>query len=114
MRAGALDRRIQILRSDRVDDGYAEVETDWAPVGYPLWASRTDVSDGEKMQSQTKLSERMARFVVRSTSFTRTIASTDRLICEGLTFYILGVKELDRRASLEITASARSDRGSAR
>jgi len=46
-----------------------------------------------------------ARFCVRSCQFTRGLTTADRLICDGATFNILGIKEFgQRRTFLEITA----------
>ena len=108
MHRGMLDRRVQIQRATMADDGYSSVE-EWGDAGPVLWASRKDASDGERFQSQMSLSELMTRFVVRSDDFTRTISSDDRLVTEGRTFHVLGVKELGRNDWLEITASAQSD-----
>nr|WP_281280747.1 head-tail adaptor protein [Rhodobacter xinxiangensis] len=90
------------------DDGYAEVET-WSDVGSPRWAKRQDVSDSEKYHAQANISELRTRFTVRSDSLTRGVTTRDRLISEGETFHIVGIKEIGRRDWLEITASARSD-----
>ena len=50
-----------------------------------------------------------ARFVVRSSSLTRTLTPKDALVEGGRTFEITGIKELGRLDFLEITAEARTD-----
>ena len=108
MQAGKLDRRIQFLRAAQVDDGLTISEV-WAVHGSPIWASRQDVSDGEKARSGMTMATVMARFTVRSSLFTRSITARDRLTEGGRTFEIVGIKEIGRRDGLEITAVGRTD-----
>lgn len=104
MNAGQMNRRIQFMRAGAVDDGYQIVET-FYPYGAPTFAARRDVSDAEKMASGRVLSEVTARFRVRTSIQTRAMRPQDRLICDGKTFNILGIKEADERGTfLEITA----------
>lgn len=107
MSAGALDRRITISRETVINTGLGPTRT-WA-VLTTLWASRNDVSDGEKATAGTIQSTVVARFIVRSSSTSRSILPKDRLAEGGLTFEITGIKELGRRDRLEITAQARLD-----
>lgn len=106
--AGALDRRVQFRRAALVDDGFTEVEV-WADHGAPVWAGRTDISDGERWRAAEVQAAVTTRFTVRSSSFTRDISPRDRLVCEGLTHDISGIKQMGRRDLLEITAAARVD-----
>lgn len=108
--AGDLDRRVRFMRSVPVDNGL-EMADAWADHGAPVWASRRDVSDAERAAAGWIEATVASRFVVRSSSFTRELTAKDRLVCEGLTYDIQGIKQLDRRAFLEITAIARADRG---
>lgn len=108
MQPGKFDRRIQFRRYVVTDDGYSSVET-WQNEGQAIWASRRDVSDGEKAANGSVFAEISARFVVRSDTFTRSITPKDRLIEEGQEFDIIGLKQLGRRDYLEITAVAASD-----
>lgn len=80
----------------------------WASLG-TIWASRKDVSDGEKMAAGDVMATIAARFVVRSSEMTRGLTAQDRLTEGGKVFHIAGIKELDRRGYLEITAEARAD-----
>jgi len=111
MTASKLDRLISFERATLTDDGFSMVET-WAPHGSPIWALRQDVKDAEKAQAGTVMSTVMARFQVRSTDFTRGIDPTDRLICDGETWEIIGRKEASqygRAQLLEFTATRRTD-----
>jgi SPP1 family predicted phage head-tail adaptor len=115
--AGSLDRRVQFRRAGLVDEGYStSIKWDAAAPenddhGLPVWAKKTDVSDAERWRAGEVSASITTRFVVRWSSFTRGITPKDRLFCEGLTYDISGIKEIEgRRQWLEITASARSDK----
>lgn len=109
MDAFALDRRVQFRRATLTDDGYGMAET-WADHGAPVWASRRDVSDGERFRAGEVTAMITARFVVRHSAFTAGLTPKDRLICEGVEFDIVGIKQSpERRQSFEITAAARAD-----
>jgi head-tail adaptor len=107
--AGTLDRRVQFLRAALVDDGFEDAEV-WADHGSPVWAQRSDISDGERWRAGEVQAIITARFLVRSSAFTRALTPKDRMVCEGATFDIVGIKQAPRRRTfLEITAAARPD-----
>ena len=108
MNAGNLDRIIQFRRFTLTDDGFAQVEA-WADHGAPVFASKTDVSDGEKMRSGEVSASLSSRFQVRSSAFTRALTPKDALTYDGETFQIYGIKEIGRDQGLEITTGARVD-----
>lgn len=108
MEAGKLDRRVQFRRSLAQDDGFTQGEV-WTNLGAPVWASKRDVSDRERMAALEVSAVITTRFQVRHSSFTAGITPKDRLICEGLEYDITGIKEIGRRDGLEITARARPD-----
>lgn len=105
--AGTLDRRITLRRKVETNTGLGVTEA-WSDLG-TIWASRKDVSDGEKVAAGRMMATLAARFVVRSFELTRSLTPKDALIEGGKTFDIMGIKELDRRGFLEITAEARAD-----
>lgn len=70
---------------------------------------RFDVTTRERMTAQQVQADITTRFTVRSTAFTRNITARDKIVCEGDTFDIQGIRQLDRKRWLEITASARDD-----
>lgn len=109
MRAGTLDRRIQILRAHPIDDGLATRPGPFVALGQPVWASREDIRDGEKAAVGTVYGEVSCRFQIRSSTFSRMITTKDRLIERGQQFEIIGLKEIGRLDRLEITATARTD-----
>lgn len=108
MNAGKLDRRISFERFALVDDGFQQVET-WAAHGSAVWASKKDVSDGEKTQAGSVSAILTSRFEVRSSTFTRDLTAKDRITYRGENFDIFGIKEIGRSNRLEITAGAKVD-----
>lgn len=105
--AGTLDRRITLRRKTDTNTGLGVTEA-WVDLG-TIWAGRKDVSDGEKMAAGGVMATLAARFVVRSSELTRGLTPKDAMIEGGKTFQIMGIKELDRRGFLEISAEARAD-----
>jgi SPP1 family predicted phage head-tail adaptor len=110
MSIGKLDRRIQFRRYTMTDDGFSKVEA-WADHGSPVWASKKDISDGEKVRAGEVSATITSRFEVRSSAFTRALTAKDALTYNGVTFEIFGIKELGRNKRLEITAGAEVSNG---
>lgn len=109
MQAGRLDTRVQFRRAAMVDDGFTKREV-FADHGAPVWASRKDVSDAERVAAAQVAATITTRFQVRWSKFTAGLTPRDRLMCGGREYDITGIKEMGRMQALEITASARSDR----
>jgi len=110
MNLNKLDRRLTVLRSELIDDGFGQVQGPWLPIG-TVFAHRADISDGEKIQADQVLATLTTRFTVRSSVFSRGIDPTDRLQHGGLDWNITGAKESrdGRLQFLEWSATARSD-----
>lgn len=106
MNAGQLDRRIQVQRATQTPDGYGGFTSEWADHGAPQPARRRDVSDAERMNAGAWDNKLVTRFVIRASAFGRGIRRYDRIVHEGVTFEIDGIKEVpgQRRGFLEITA----------
>ncbi|MBB4185828.1 SPP1 family predicted phage head-tail adaptor [Sinorhizobium terangae] len=109
--AGKLDRRITIERE--TETGRNEVNEpvyEWTALT-TVWARRRDASDGEREAAGQVGSTLMTRFVVRSSSVTRTVTPVDRLNYSDATWNILGVKETEegRNRFIEITAIRDAD-----
>jgi head-tail adaptor len=103
-----LDRRVQFYRAAMVDDGFQMVEA-FAPYGESVPANRADVSTREAMEAAQVQANLSTRFTVRSSDFSRGITPKDKIACEGLYYDIQGLRQLDRKRWLEITAAARAD-----
>ncbi len=106
LNASHLNRRIQIQRAATAPpDEYGARAYSWADHGAPLFAMRRDVSDAERAIAGGWDNKLVTRFTIRSSAFSRDIRRTDRLVHEGVTFEIDGIKEVPPgRAFIEITA----------
>ncbi|MFP3382476.1 phage head closure protein [Tritonibacter sp. SIMBA_163] len=105
LNAGSLNRRIQIQRKIRTPDGSGGFINEWNNHGPTIFARRRDVSDIERLSAGAWNNKLVTRFVIRATAFGKGIRRTDRLVHDGVTFEISGIKEVpDTRAFLEITA----------
>lgn len=103
--SGSLDRRVQFQRAEVADDGLSPVET-FENYGNPVPARKADISDGERWRAGAVEADLTTRFVIRWSSFSRSLTARDRLTCDGETYNIVGIKETrGRRQWLEITAA---------
>ncbi|UUP19509.1 phage head closure protein [Nitratireductor thuwali] len=109
--AGKLDRKITIRRFTSVPNEFNEPVETWSDFLPNIWARREDVSDGEKFAAGQVGSSLRSRFVIRSSTASRTVTPVDRLVHEGSTYNIHGVKETKegRRRFIEITAVKDND-----
>lgn len=105
MQAGKLDRRLTLLRNTPATDDFGAETPDWAEVG-EVWASKQDVSDAEKVRAQQVGASITTRFQVRWSALTAGISAEDQVACEGVTYMVVGRKEIGRRDGVEITATA--------
>lgn len=104
-----LDRRIRLERLTVTQDaGSGENIEVWAPLA-TVWASKRDVSDGERRAAAEVQAELSTRFQIRYSIEVADLNAKDRLICEGKTYAIVGTKELGRHDGIEITAAVRND-----
>lgn len=109
MNAGKLDRRITLQRFTATqDEGSGEEVETWATLA-TVWASKRDVSDGERVAAAEVQAEVTTRFQIRWSSEVADLSAKDRLVCEGVTYAITGTKELNRHEGIEITAARRND-----
>jgi head-tail adaptor len=108
MDAGALDRRVTIQRATLVEGDYGSDET-FATLA-TRWASRKDVSDGEKEQAGGLSGRLVSRFQMRWDTVTALLTTKDRLVCDGRIWDLIGVKLYGgRQEAVELTAVARAD-----
>jgi SPP1 family predicted phage head-tail adaptor len=107
--AGRLDRRITLQRfAATIDPASGEQVKMWSDIG-TRWASKRDVSDSERVASAEIAATIGTRFVVHWERLLADLNPLDRLVCEGRTYSIVAVKEIDRRVGLEISALARAE-----
>jgi SPP1 family predicted phage head-tail adaptor len=105
MKAGKLDREIIIEHPVQSTDELGGIETTWMPKAQ-VWASKEDVSDGERVRAAEVGASVTTRFRIH---WGADVKVTDRVICEGRTYDIFGVKEINRHEGQEITAAARAE-----
>jgi SPP1 family predicted phage head-tail adaptor len=106
--AGELDRRIVIQRSSRAPDAMNQQIETWSTF-QTVYAKATPVLDGERMRAGENMGSKQIRFLIRYSADVVTVGPLDRVVFEGRTYDINGVKEVGFRAGLEITATARAE-----
>ena len=109
-KAGALDRRITIQRAAVTQNGFGEDQLAWADLA-TISASREDMSDGERLSASQINATLASRFVVRSSTLTRSVTPKDLISYDGGLWDIHGIKETNkgRMRFLEITAMRQVD-----
>ncbi len=109
IRSSKLDRSITIQRVAEARDSFHNlVPGPWADL-ITVRASKQEIRDGERVAAQEVGADITMRFQVRWNSIIATVNPKDRLVFEGRTYGILGVKEIGRREGKEITATTRID-----
>lgn len=108
MLAGPLDRRIVIERATITPDAFnAQVEV-WSTLA-TVWASKSDILDGERMRGAAVGAVITTRFQIRYSAAVGAVSPRDRVRFDGRIYDISSVKEIGRREGIEITAAARND-----
>lgn len=113
MHAGKLDRRLTLRRFVVATDGGGNPVTDdfgaevgaWSDVA-TVWASKQDISDGERVRAQQVGASITTRFQIRPLDGGARPSVKYQAVCEGVTYEITAVKEIGRREGWEISAVA--------
>ncbi|HEY3694066.1 phage head closure protein [Phenylobacterium sp.] len=109
MQAGDLAWRLQILRKAVTQNALNEDVETW-PVLATVWASKADVSDGERVRAEAVWASITTRFVIRRSTLTESITPLDRVQCDGRPYNVVGKKDVGpRREAFELTAVARAE-----
>ncbi len=108
MRAGALDRLLTLRRRMVQADALGEEVETFADLA-TVRASKTDISDAEKVRAQQVGAEITTRFQIRWSVNWSDLNPKDRVTCDLREYEVVGVKEIGRREGIEITAAARAD-----
>lgn len=108
MRSEKLDRRITIERALVAYDDDNQPVVEWVELT-TVWASKLDISDGEKVRAAQVGATLTTRFQIRWSSMVADVNPKDRIVSAGVTYDISGVKEIGRREGVEITAAAKAD-----
>lgn len=102
MRAGKLDRRLTVQRRELVSkDGWNDVY-DWTDL-ITVWCEKEHSK--EDIQNLDDAGRHFSVITFR-TRWLSDIREEDRLLFEGETFEIRGIREIGRREGLEIKAKA--------
>lgn len=106
--AGKRDRRIRLERNTPVLNDLNEGAPGWALLA-TVWAEVLPVSDGERARAGGIAGDITTRFRIAYAQAWANLNPKDRIVFDGRTLDILGVKEIGRREGLEISAAARGD-----
>lgn len=110
IQAGKLDRRVTVERATATAGPFNEPVETWSPLLTNVSAAKTDIRDGERFRAGEVMADATTRFLLRWNTLSGTIDARDRLVCEGRTYSIVGVKEVGRREGVEITTASRVER----
>lgn len=105
LRSGDLDRRVTLMSPEVTKDDLGGEVTTWREVA-TVWASKTDVSDAERVTAAQVGTQISSRFKVRWSQTTRAVAENWRVRCDGLLYSVVHGKEIGRREGVEISAHA--------
>lgn len=107
MRAGKLDRRLQIFRKSVAESDSGEPVETWALLA-TVWAQQRPNRGAERFTARQLVGEAVMTFHIR---YRADLAMTvqDRLEYEGKVWDIEDIRELGRRVGTEIDATARAD-----
>lgn len=104
LRAGDLNRRIQIERSIDVDNGY-NTEIGWEEVA-SVWAQYLPGKGSERREAAVTQARVAASFRIRWSQTASTIGPRDRILFDGRAYLIDSAVEIRRRETIEIVATA--------
>lgn len=111
MRLGRHNSRITILRADETArNGLNEPVLDW-PVFGRFWAERLDQRPTESWKAGQTAAQVETAWRLRWTARAATISASDRLVCGGGQFEIIGVTGDQRRGWIDIIGVAYSEEG---
>lgn len=114
LNAGNLDRRIKIQRCTTTRNGLGEPIETWSTLAR-VWASKRDMTDVERLRAAEIGEVLTTRFVIRWSSQVADVDGRDRVLFDGLTYNVTGVRRLGHeegfrlREAIEISAAARSE-----
>lgn len=104
MRAGRLDRRVTLQKPTRTQDDFGQAVETWSDVA-TVWAGVRQTAGSEFLQAQSETNEQQIVFTMR---YRADVRETWRVVWEGRNFDVIEVRQLGRRAGIEVMAHARS------
>ena len=106
--SGRLTRRVTLQRATVTQNSFNEDVEAWTTLA-TVWAERRDVSAAEAYRAQEVGAQITTRFKIRYSSDVADLNPRDRLIFDGLTYQITGVRESLRNRWIEVDTVARPD-----
>lgn len=107
---GRLDHRITRHVRSLVAGSYNEQVETFTP-GLTFWAARKDATIGEQARASEIAAQVSVFFTVRYSADTAAIVAQDRIALEnGLTYEVIGTRELERNRWLEVQCVSRADK----
>lgn len=117
MRAGKLDRKIQIERRTDTRDDHGQPIAVWTRIGTTRWASYGPVSGAERFIADQFVAREQVEFQVRWASDLDDLNPKDRIVfpitsgtaSDSQIYEIMAVHEIGRREGLRIITARRSE-----
>lgn len=104
MRAGRLDRRIQIERAVTVVNSAGQPIDDWRPLGAERWAGFQQQGGREFLAADAERTEERAVFTIR---YFDGLTTADRVNYGGRIYDIEAINEIGRREGQQLLTVAR-------
>ncbi|TIL46126.1 phage head closure protein [Mesorhizobium sp.] len=99
MRAGKLDRSIDIQRNVETKSSTGSVTSAWTNLATGLRAEKVDATADEQHRTFGEAERITMTFRIR---YVGNITTADRVIYEGVQFDLVGITEIGRRRGLEL------------
>lgn len=108
MRAGALDRRITLMRNQPSQSARGGLADNWVAI-QELYAQVKYARGGERFATQQVVGQGVVTFLIRWDGAWSDFNVKDRVSFDGRDYDVRDVRELGRREGIEIDATARSE-----
>jgi SPP1 family predicted phage head-tail adaptor len=87
------------------ENDYGEAVETWTTLA-TVWAEKIPVRGSERYAAMQTVAEVDTRFKIR---YRTDVSPLDRVVCNGITYDVLGVLEIGRREGWEILAKGRAE-----
>lgn len=112
MNPGNRDRRIIIESPTSTTDAFGGEVITWTPIGTGWWASFYPLKDSEVFRNSEATATVTHRFQLDFTNQVwDAIDPRCRILFDGRTYNVVGIKEIGRRQGIDISATARAENG---
>lgn len=109
MRAGRMDRRIEIQGKTITPDAHGEETEGWATIA-TVWAEKRENGGSERFTAQQLIGSQVVTFRFRWSNAVKVITSEHRILFDGRIYEIEGgPREIGRREGIEVDCSVRTE-----